>query len=362
MPLRKLLLITLLSPFACAASDAPPCPSLPGAAGDLSCVANDVGWFYARDPQAATRIAEDAQQAAEDFQRYFAHSAPRGAIVARGLDMAFSADINQALSDAGAAWQMPWLGAAEKNKLRRSAVEMQLRKQLPQASDAQIAAMLQQAVGKPPSSQAIDRSALRHEIGHMLLIHAFWPDAADQPGGSPHYGGRGPDWLDETAAVLMESSTMANGRRRMLAESGSQQHLTSLGEFFQASHPMAVHIPELLESGGSGGSVRVITGEEAEKLAGGASWFYAQARLAADFLIETSGDPGIFGDIAAFIASGADMADWLAEHGARYGLPSTVQSLDASWRQWLDTRRDELAEVAPASAASEGGARVNAGK
>lgn len=353
MPFRKLLLITLLFPFTCAANDAPPCPTLPEDVSSLACVANEAGWFYARDPQAAARIADDALQAAEGFQRYFARSAPRGAVIAGSLEMTFSADIHRALSDAGAAWQMPWLGAAEKSKLRRGAVEQQLRAQLPQASDAEIAAMLEQALGKPPSSQAIDRSALRHEIGHMLLIRAFWPDASGQANSSPHYGGQGPDWLDETAAVLMESSSMADDRRRNVAEVGSGQHLTSLGEFFEANHPMAAHIPELRKTAGGGASVRVISGEKAEKLVGDALWFYVQARLVADFLIEASDDPAIFGEIADSIASGSDMTGWLAARGAEHGLPTTVESLNALWQDWLDRQRKSIVGTARASTTTE---------
>ena len=66
--------------------------------------------------------------------------------------------------------------------------------------------------------------------------------------------------------------------------------------------------------------------------------FYPQGRMFADFLIETSGDRAIFGQIVRAKASGQDFAGWLHEHGASVGLPTTIAHLDVKWRAWLDRR------------------------
>lgn len=340
MPLRPPSLLCLLLPFAAAtatAADAPPCPALPAPVAELACVANEAGWFYAHDAESAAGIAEDALRAGEDFRRHFSRPPPRGAVIARGTGAAASPEAAQRLRDAGAAWHLPWLDASERRELQRSGIERQLRAQRPQASDAEVAALLETALARAPSPQATDRSALRHEIGHVLLIHAFWPDAARTDDGATHYGGPAQDWLDETAAVLMESEDMADRRRERLAEPGERARLLPLDAFFAAAHPLAARLTELRPSA-AGGGIRVISGEDAQRLSAEAGGFYAQARGVADFLIETGGDPAVFGDIAAFAADGGDMAGWLSAHGARYGLPATVTALDAAWQHWLDAR------------------------
>ncbi|WP_024891182.1 hypothetical protein [Luteimonas huabeiensis] len=333
-PLSLLRLLLSLAATAASAAEPAPCPTLPAPAAELACVASEAGWFYAHDAGSAARIAEDALRTGEDFRRRFSRPPPRGAVIAGGAGFVLAPAAAQILRDAGAAWQLPWLDASERRELQRLGIERQLRAQRPQASEAEIAALLEAALRRAPALQATDRSALRHEIGHALLIHAFWPDAAGTSGAA-HYGGPAQDWLDETAAVLMESEDMADARRRRLAEPGERARLLPLEAFFAADHPLAARLAELRPSA-AGGGIRVISGEDAQRLSQEAGGFYAQARGVADFLIEASGDPAVFGDIATFAAAGGDMAGWLSARGARYGLPTTVAALDAAWRRWLD--------------------------
>ncbi|MFL6587087.1 MAG: hypothetical protein ACJ8GV_09415 [Luteimonas sp.] len=83
-----------------------------------------------------------------------------------------------------------------------------------------------------------------------------------------------------------------------------------------------------------GPGAHVISGPEARRLAGDATWFYAQARGVADFLLASGDDPAVFGSIASFLADG-DMDGWLAAHGAQYGLPAPIAALDEAWTHWL---------------------------
>ena len=63
---------------------------------------------------------------------------------------------------------------------------------------------------------ARDAGVLPHEIGHGWYVELFWPGAVQDRSG--HYGGPGPDWLDETAAILMETEAFAADRRRQFEQ------------------------------------------------------------------------------------------------------------------------------------------------
>lgn len=338
--------ITGAAAFGCCAAmssvfavSVPACPTLPEMP-PLQCAPTAQGWFYAGTPDAAAQLADDALAVATDFERYFGRAAPRGAVIAAGTAQAIPASAAAALEATGIVWQLPWLDAAERRALQRNTVERQLRAQRPDASDAEIRATAEAALParSDADANAADRSALRHEIGHMLLMRAFWPSRPAAPSASPHYGGPGPDWLDELAAVLMESEAMADSRRTLLHSSAASQHLQPLPAFFTQQHPMAAQLPALQAQAQPGANVRVISGETAQRMSADARWFYAQARGVADFLIERTGDPRVFGSIVASLADGGDMDGWLKTHGPQFGLPSSVADLDADWTLWLAAR------------------------
>lgn len=328
------------SPVGAAAPNGP-CPALPGLA-DLACVARDEGWFYADDAASAARLADDARIAADTFVRHFERTAPPGAVVAAGTGRHLGDDARTAMRDAGARWVLPWLDASERATLRRDAIERQLRARLPDADDARIRSLREAALAQAANTTDAggdgadtDRSALRHEIGHMLLIDAFWPDRAVS-GAPAHYGGPGPDWLDETAGVLMESEAMTAVRRRLLYDDGAMSQLRPLDEFFAMPHPlMAGLVAARAEADGPPhAGIRVVSGDAGRRMADQALWFYVQARGVADFLIARAGTPTVFAGIARFVAGGGDIEDWLALHGPDHGLPPTVAALDAAWRAW----------------------------
>ncbi|MDR7194059.1 hypothetical protein [Luteimonas terrae] len=335
---RTTLLLAALLPFTSAtAADAGDCPATLQL-HELSCVATAQGWFHAANPATARQIAEDAALAASSFETYFGRPAPRGAVIAGEQGRAIPDDIGQALAAVGAAWQIPWLDAADRRAVQRSALERQLRASMPGADEAQLQARIDATLpsASAPPDTATDRSALRHEIGHMLLIRAFWDaPATDASRSAGHYGGPGPDWLDELAAVLMESQAMTGDRRAKLHSPEAAAHMQPLATFFDMAHPMVARMSELASRGPG---AHVISGAEAQRLTGDAGWFYVQARGVADFLLDTSDDPAVFGRIAAFLADGGDMAGWLAAHGAQTGLPASITELDAVWTQWLAAR------------------------
>lgn len=350
----SLLNALLLSTGLAAAGD---CPQ-PVELTTYTCVANATGWFYAQDADDAATLAEDTRIAGELFTRHFGRPPPFGTIVAGGVNAHGVLPVSavDALRAAGADWVLPWLTADDRQQLVQTQVTKQLRAQRPDASDEQLAALLAQAMAQLPSTasrESVDHGALRHEIGHLLLIATFWPDRTRTSSG--HYGGPGPDWLDEVAAVLMETPALADSRRRALTELASANRdrddgedqgatndnarsagLLSLTDFFASSHPLADIDRHLGSSRPEGTSVRHITGDLARRLAAQGAWYYAQARGAADFLISETGDDRVFGAIARSLANGDGMDDWLQREGAGFGLPSSMAALESRWQIYLE--------------------------
>lgn len=124
----------------------------------LHCVSNAQGWFYAGTADAAAHLADDTTAVAQDFGRHFGKPAPRGVVIAAGTGQPIPATATEVLKAAGAAWQLPWLDAAERRGLQRSAVENQLRAQFPDASDADIRARRHRSAGPPRHGGGCNRS------------------------------------------------------------------------------------------------------------------------------------------------------------------------------------------------------------
>jgi hypothetical protein len=163
--------------------------------------------------------------------------------------------------------------------------------------------------------------------------HAFWAGAA-RPAGD-RYGSAAPDWLDEVAAILMESDTRAaihrnrfsDGRHEDPERASTIPPEIALADFVTMPHPASASLPE--PGTAPAGPIRVTSAP---------SLFYAQGRVFADYLIERSGDPGIFAAISQGMRSGLSFADWLAQSGAQHRLPVSVPAMDADWQAWLAKR------------------------
>ena len=317
------------------------CPVLPDVTPG-HCIATAEGWFYADSVAAAEQLAEDARETGRRFRRYFAVEPPQGAILAQ--HRLGTAQI-EALRAAGAQWVLPWLDAAERQRLMEAGVRRAVVQQLGEAADERIVAQaVAQALAQRTQASVDDaRGALRHEIGHMLLIHAYWPQARSR--GNGQYGGPGPDWLDEAAAVLMENEGLTERRRMQLRAlidgNADSAGLLSLPAFLTAPHPLAAIARDLTDgaAGPDGASVTVLSGDDrARELAGLGAAFYVQSRAFADFLIETTGDEAVLGSIAGWIADGGTIDGWLTGRGAGQGLGATVEAMERQWLDWLSAR------------------------
>ena len=326
---------------------APALAAVPG----KSCVANAHGVALAPERSEAERIAAAVREGEARFARHFGRSPPRYAIV-----QDFRPEELRALNAAGFVRTLPWLTLAQLetaslNSIRRAAQAQAAALNLPAE---QAAAVVQQAEtqwrGRNSRETRIARDAgvLPHEIGHGWYVQLYWPGTAmDRTG---HYGGPGPDWLDETAAILMETEAFAADRRRQFeqiyrgtaAASGLSaipvDELIDLGRFLTRDHPGLAMQEVRRPPPGSGPQVRVLTGDEARRVAGGAALFYLQGRMFADFLIDRTGNPAIFAEIGAAFGRGQSIGQWLAERGTANRLPASVAELEAAWRAWLLSR------------------------
>ena len=327
------------------------CAQAFAAAPGKHCIANPHGVVLAPEPAEAERMAAAVREGEVRFVRYFGRPPPRYAIVQDSRPEEL-----RALNAAGFVRTLPWLTpaqfeAAGLESVRRGAQAQAAAQGL---GAEQVAAVVQQAEARwrtqntREAQLARDAGALPHEIGHGWYVQLYWPGTAmDRPG---HYGGPGPDWLDETAAILMESDAFAADRRRQFEQvyrgTGAGpalggipvDELIDLRRFLTRDHPGRALQEGRRAPAGSGPQIRVLTGEEARSAARGAALFYLQGRMFADFLIDRTGDPTIFADIGAAFGRGRTIDQWLAERGPAFRLPATLDGLDAAWRTWLQGR------------------------
>ena len=316
-----------------------------------ACAANPHGVVLAPERAEAQRIAAAVREGEARFARHFGRSPPRYAIV-----QDFRPEELRALNAAGFVRTLPWLTLEQ---LETASLESVRRAAQAQAAAQGLTADQAAAVAQQAESQwrarnsretriARDAGVLPHEIGHGWYVQLYWPGTAmDRTG---HYGGPGPDWLDETAAILMESDAFTADRRRQFeqiyrgtsAEPAlnmiSVGDLIDLRRFLSREHPGLAMQEARRPQPGSGPQVRVLTGDEARRVAGGAALFYLQGRMFADFLIDRTGNPAIFAEIGAAFGRGRSIDQWLAQRGSAHRLPASVAELDTAWRAWLQAR------------------------
>lgn len=346
--LHQILLITasLLPLQPTAAAD---CPAALRAVPGKVCTANAYGVLLAAEKSEADRLARLARDGEAKFATHFGRPPAPYAIVQDPAP-----DSLKALGRAGFKNLLPWITpaqieAATVASLQRGAEAKAKAQglgatQTKAAVDATIAAW--RAKNPLQTRLAQEEGTVPHEAGHGWYVKAFWPDAVVD--GKGHYGGPGPDWLDEMAAVLMESEKFTQTRRDQFGKIYSGQKLAGplasltraqivdLPLYLSREHP-AKHLqggPQPRQAiGGSG--IRILSGDEAVKAASGAILFYLQSRVFADYLIARSGDPAVFAEIGAAFGRGETMDQWLAKRGAAHRLGTSVGALDAGWRAWL---------------------------
>lgn len=311
-----------------------------------SCVSEN-GIAVLAAPEIAAPILLTAQQGAAEFKRYFGVEAAPIAIVPGGK---ITPELRDDLTEAGFGMSLPWISAADKQALAQSEVRRQVMEQTKGMPPEQQEAIIKMAIGKlgkseSPSGEmsATEQGVLTHELGHMWFIEAFKPEGGDKELGKG-YGSWAPDWLDETAAVLLENETLTKGRRTAF-KTMKQEDFHPLETFLTMEHPALRSALALKDKFGSkenpGESQAIIlTGEEAESFlkSSGKSDpanFYTQARGFADYVIEATGDEQIFAKLASHLCGGGEMESWLVQTD---GLADNMQDLTEDWHAVLAER------------------------
>lgn len=222
-------------------------------------------------------------------------------------------------------------------------------------SEDQINRALQQPLARmserhtPEAMAANEAGAIPRLLGTGWYGRAFWPDAAPDP--EARHGSPGPDWMDEVSGLVLQTQAKADENRTQFADVYAGRHrmagrgdvakLLDLPAFLAAEHPSRAMMDD--QGGPQGGApVRVVMGG-APGGPGGATMppqflYGLQAQMFADFLEDTSTDPKVFGSLGRAFAAGQTFEAWLAAEGAGMGFPTTLDGLNAAWRNWLEAK------------------------
>ena len=337
-----------------------PAPSLCADAaailGPRACVESDLGIAVADSAERARQLLDYARVGEAKFQTRFGRPANRYALVESDQATTDAAQTER-LRAAGFKTVLPWPSAkayrAQVEQSVRRAVEARAANLPADAREAAVKSGLAQidAQFDPAKTALRDSGAIPHELGHAWYRQAYWPNA---PHSRDHYGSPGLDWMDEMAAVLMESDPLfaqridqfADRYRKLRAAgaSASPDILIDLPSYFVSTHPAAASVKALLDKEGLASptakqpGVRVLVGAEAAKVGGDAVRYYQQAAVVSQYLVERTGDPAVFARIGAAFGRGETIDQWLANAEPKGRLPRNVKALQADWLGRLDKR------------------------
>ena len=312
---------------------------------DLPCASNEnIAILGTADDQ--TDLLKDVVIAAgQSFEDQFGVSTPPSVIIPGG---SIASDLSERLTENGYVVKMPWIRPQDRDALIETQIRKQVEAQMAGKPQAAIESMVKAALAQvqKPSSSAFDRTdlyALAHEMGHKWFIAGFAKRGEEQSGHA--YGGWAPDWLDEAAAISLESDDSQKRRRALFVEMG-QDRRVPLSDFLSMDHPLANAARELArqvdarEGKASGSTSRaiVLTGEEGKAFlensgADKAADFYAQSLVFTDYLKARTGSHMILADLATALANDVTLDSWLQ---TQTGLPDDLSGLQQDWSAFAD--------------------------
>ncbi len=331
------------------ATSHPLCARALQVAPELSCVAAGHGVALAATSDEADRLAGYAQAAEARFAKKVGRDIAPYVVVSTP-----PVPDRAALAAAGFVHVLPWPAARAFDDAARRGVEQGARRfaASQNMSPAQTEEVVSRAMSQIPDAAAqaaLDAGMVPHELGHLWFTAAFWPQRSSTDADTPrHYGGPGPDWLDEAAAVALEDEATAALRRDQFRALMKGETVPAIGRIdgrallldlpglLAREHPglaRAITVaPEVAASGGIG--VSFIPAGAGPRSAALERIFYIQNRVFADYLIERSGRDAILADIAQAVADGDRFEDWLVNRGPDYNLPASVISLRDDWERF----------------------------
>ena len=188
---------------------------------DRKCYDTEFGWIFCNSEEEAKPIADDLRTAAAAFLRYFGAVPGRGAVITMGSQAILPA---QELEKAGAQWLMPWLSPKGIEALLEKQVVAQLKAQgVPEAFMPQVLEQAKKQMKAQFGGALSSKRPLQHELGHVWFNRMFGNQKALFGMGraaSAHGPHSGPahDWLNETAAILLENDQLTADRRQQFAD------------------------------------------------------------------------------------------------------------------------------------------------
>ncbi len=317
-------------------------------ADDWSCDSAGDGLAIAA-PGQVTILAGTLDDAVTKYEGFFGPTSAKMAVIGTSS----LPDVAKKFLEDDGYLVLPWIDAGSRQQLVRASVERQVREQTQSLPEEQRAELLARAMSNLPAPEAGDNAepsqtelgALAHEAGHLLFRHLY--DNGQPPtDGQRRYGSSAPDWLDELAAVLNENEEVTSGRytsaRSRIAE-GDDVLAYPFEQFLTMEHPSFKAAELLRERHKGGDNVAIaLSGDEAREFlaqsGGDPVTFYSQARLLADFLLEKTGNPQVFLEIAMAYRAGQGFDEWLADAHAQHGLPASRDSFGAEWEEWIAGR------------------------
>lgn len=331
----------------------PLCARALAVAPDLSCAPAGQGVALASSSAEAERLAAHARAAETRFAAHFGRGAAPYVVVSTP-----PVPDRAAFNAAGFAHVLPWPAPRAFDEAARRSVADGARRfaasqNMTPAQTEEVVARALSQIPDAAAQNALDAGMVPHELGHLWFTAAFWPERPDGGGDAAarHYGGPGPDWLDEAAAVVMEDEATAAMRRSQFRALMRNETVPAIGPLegrailldlpglLSREHPgLARAVAAAPQVAGNGGIGVSFTPAGAGPRPGALERvFYIQTRVFADYLIQTSSRPAVLADIAQGLAQGRSFDAWLAEEGPAHGLPSSLAALQEGWtRHALD--------------------------
>lgn len=352
-----MLTLALLLTSALTPQDNSPCARAIATMPGKSCVATEHGVAVADTPEEAERLASYARTGEARFKANFGSDVPSYAVVASP-----PTPNRSTIRAAGFEHVLAWPSGAAFERATREGVERAARGFA--ASQGMTAEQADQVVATAIANQpdarfraAMDASMVPHELGHLWYTSTFWPeDRGYVEGSRPHYGGPGPDWLDEAAGIVMEEQTTADQRRNDFRSLMRGETVASLGRV--DGRPILLDVIRLVSrqhpgleagmqpspqaaasaraNGGVGVSYTPAGAGPAARPGAMVNVFYIQTRVFTDYLIQKSGRSDIIAVITRAVAAGGTFEAWLARDGAALGLPATLADLQSDWQRYAE--------------------------
>jgi hypothetical protein len=314
-----------------------PCPE------PAVCAERDGVFIAAGSEDQAETLLEAAINARVEFNSVMGVTMTRTAVV---MDPDLRPAALNAAREAGFDTIKTWTSAARTADMIRTQLAAAISATQPDQTVEEIEATILPMIERRLADEG---DIIAHELGHAWFGNAFdWPPA---PMGSGRYYGvpASPDWLDETAAVLMEGEASSQDRWTTLCTRRPRAASADFYiAFFEQLHPS--QSPEVVETEqtiaefdqeeGSPEGTRIVVRARPGALANATAndagdIYYPLVRGLIDYVAAQNGDAPIWGDVARWIADGGDFDGWLAAHGETHGLAGDVPALSQDWSVWL---------------------------